>query len=106
ATVLRRLALLSHVFNVCRLEWHFESLVNPVEAISKPAPNNARDRRVAPAPAPERSECDDESSERRASDDELDLVINASDSAVLRDAVRFAVETAMRRGELTSLLWQ
>ncbi len=104
ATVLRRLALLSHVFNVCRLEWHFESLANPVEAITKPTPNNARDRRVAPAP--ERLQVDDESSDRRASDDELDLVITASDSAVLRDAVRFAVETAMRRGELTSLLWQ
>lgn len=33
ATVLRRLALLSHVFNVSRKEWGIESLLNPVEAI-------------------------------------------------------------------------
>ena len=38
ATVLRRLALLSHVFNVSRKEWGMESLLNPIEAIRKPQP--------------------------------------------------------------------
>lgn len=64
ATVLRRLSLLSHVVNVCRLEWHFESLANPVDAISKPAPNNARDRRIALAPS-EEGDAEEAQSDRR-----------------------------------------
>ncbi|WP_341461468.1 hypothetical protein [Kerstersia gyiorum] len=46
ATVLRRLAVLSHVFSVARKEWGMESLSNPVEVVRKPAANNARVRRV------------------------------------------------------------
>lgn len=34
ATVLRRLALLSHVFNIARKEWGMESLVNPLDGLS------------------------------------------------------------------------
>jgi integrase len=47
ATVLRRLAVLSHVFNIARKEWGMESLSNPVELVRKPQPNNARTRRIA-----------------------------------------------------------
>jgi len=104
ATVLRRLSLLSHVFNVCRLEWHFESLANPVDAISKPSPNNARDRRVALAPT-EGGGTDDAESERRLQVDELHHLLEATRSTVLRDAIVFAVESAMRRGEIAALKW-
>lgn len=47
ATVLRRLAVLSHLFNMARKEWGMEGLSNPVELIRKPQPNNARTRRIA-----------------------------------------------------------
>lgn len=46
ATVLRRLAVLSHVFNIARKEWGMENLSNPVELVRKPQPNNARTRRI------------------------------------------------------------
>lgn len=95
ATVLRRLALLSHVFSIARKEWGMESLANPVEAIRKPSPKNARTRRVA-----------DHSEEfGKCTTNELDLIKAASDSPFLSASIDLAVETAMRREEIVSLLW-
>lgn len=36
STVLRRLAVLSHVFTIARKEWGMESLSNPFELVRKP----------------------------------------------------------------------
>jgi len=108
ATVLRRLALLSHVFNVARKEWGMESLSNPVELVRKPQPNNARTRRIAPSgePATEVPDDGDPKSERGAQDGELERVIAASSSPLLPAIIWLAVETAMRRGEIVSLQWE
>jgi len=97
ATVLRRLAVLSHVFNVARKDWGMESLSNPVELISKPKLSNARSRRVAAI---------GEFEGRGAAEDELVRIIEASGSTVLPAVIRIAVETAMRRGEIVALQWQ
>jgi len=106
ATVLRRLAVLSHVFNVARKEWGMESLSNPVELVRKPQPNNARTRRIAVVDlSPVLSAGDEPESERGAQDGELERVIKASGSALLPSIILLAVETAMRRGEIVSLLW-
>ncbi|MGF6815879.1 integrase [Paraburkholderia atlantica] len=107
ATVLRRLAVLSHVFNVARKEWGMESLSNPVELIRKPQPNNARTRRIALGePAAGAPGVDDSESARGAQDGELERVVMASNSALLPAIVWLAVETAMRRGEIVSLRWE
>ncbi|MFU2071929.1 site-specific integrase [Bordetella hinzii] len=108
ATVLRRLAVLSHVFNVARKEWGMESLSNPVELVRKPQPNNARTRRIAHSSEPAAKTPDNGApeSERGAQDGELERVIAASNSALLPAIVWLAVETAMRRGELVSLEWK
>jgi integrase len=98
ATVLRRLALLSHLFTVARKEWGMESLANPIELIRKPKPNNSRTRRLA-ALEP------DHETQRGASDDELEALVRASRSAVLPAFARLAVETAMRRSEVGHLCW-
>jgi integrase len=99
ATVLRRLAVLSHVFNVARKEWGMESLANPVELVRKPSPNNARTRRiVATPPSSGRS--------RGRAHGELALVVEASESPMLPALVTLAVETAMRRGEIAALRWE
>ncbi|MFM0428455.1 site-specific integrase [Paraburkholderia aspalathi] len=106
ATVLRRLAVLSHVFNIARKEWGMESLSNPVELVRKPQPNNARTRRIAAndesVVLPDGAES---GSERGAQDGELERVVKASGSALLPSIIWLAVETAMRRGEIVSLLW-
>lgn len=108
ATVLRRLAVLSHVFNVARKEWGMESLSNPVELVRKPQPNNARTRRIASSgkPATEIPDDGDPESVRGAQDGELERVIAASSSTLLPAIIWLAVETAMRRGEIVSLQWE
>jgi len=99
ATVLRRLALLSHLFSTARKEWGMESVTNPVELIRKPSPNNARTRRIAPSPT---------SIGRRNGRtlDELERIVTASESSALPTILRLAVETAMRRSEIAGLRWE
>lgn len=101
ATVLRRLAVLSHVFNTARREWGMESLANPIELVRKPAPNNARTRRVATHPSTRHR-----SGRARRAHDELERVIAASESRWLPTIVTLSVETAMRRGEIAGLRWE
>jgi integrase len=107
ATVLRRLAVLSHVFNIARKEWGMESLSNPVELVRKPQPNNARTRRIAAThPAVDIPDAGDAESERGAQDGELERVVASSGSALLPAIIWLAVETAMRRGEIVALRWE
>lgn len=107
ATVLRRLAVLSHLFNIARKEWGMEGLSNPVELIRKPQPNNARTRRISAC----ESLCDPSSKDdpvpcRRAQVGELERVVAASGSPLLPFIIHLAVETAMRRGEIVGLRWE
>lgn len=97
ATVLRRIALLSHVFKIARHEWGMESLTNPIEFVTKPTPHNARTRRIAAAVAVVG---------RGAEDGELERVMACSGSTALPAIIRLAVETAMRRGEIVELRWE
>lgn len=107
ATVLRRLAVLSHVFSIARKEWGMESLSNPVELVRKPQANNARTRRIASAQLPADAEADVEAeSQRGAQEGELERVAAASGSALLPSIIWLAVETAMRRGEIVALQWK
>lgn len=99
ATVLRRLARLSHLFNTARKEWGMESLSNPVELVRKPTPNNARTRRVVAPPVGGRK------GGGRAAD-ELARISAASESRMLPAILTLAVETAMRRGEIAALRWE
>lgn len=107
ATVLRRLAVLSHVFNIARKEWGMESLSNPVDLVRKPQPNNARTRRIAAVDSlAEPPGYGDLQVEREPQRGELERVVAASESAILPSIVWLAVETAMRRGEIASLRWE
>lgn len=91
SSVTKLLALLSHLFAVARKEWGIET-DNPVKKISKPKVSNARDRRLTA--------------------DEWRYLLRALDeprarrNAWLAKIVRFAVETAMRQGEILALDWE
>lgn len=107
STVLRRLAVLSHVFTIARKEWGMESLMNPVELVRKPRPNDARTRRVVvDGPPLGRGDVGEEKSQRSAGDGELERVLAASGSILLPSIVWLAVETAMRRSEIAGLRWE
>ncbi len=95
ATVVRRLALLSHLFNIAHKEWALESLRNPVSLIRKPKVNNARERRpltninIPGEPS-----------------DELAWLVASVRNPQFGSFVTLAVETAMRRSEIISLRWE
>lgn len=88
ATVNRDLALLSHVFTVAIKDWGMESLRNPVALTRRPRTNNGRNRRLQPG-----------------EEDEL-LRRAQAYGGPLSDIITFALETAMRRGEIASLVWE
>ncbi len=96
ATVVRELALISHVFSVARIEWRMSSLVNPVEAIRKPKVDNARERRVLAASMRLGTQ-----PMKRVS--EIEALIDVAGSAELPAIVIVAIETAMRRSEIAAL---
>jgi integrase len=79
------LALLSHLFTIAIKEWGMAGLVNPVQQVRKPKLPSGRDRRLRPG--------------------ELEKIIEYSESPVLADVLRFAVETGMRRSELAGMTW-
>ena len=85
-TVRLELALLSHLFTIAVKEWGMAGLVNPVMQIRKPKLPRGRDRRLLPG--------------------ELERIVFSSESPILSDVVRFAIETGMRRGELSGMTWQ
>ncbi|MBA4151680.1 MAG: integrase [Acinetobacter sp.] len=97
ATVLRRIAFISHVFTIARKEWRMESINNPVELIRKPQPNNARTRRLNDHAVQHANGVDA---------NELDTIVAASGSDLLPAIVVLAIETAMRRGEIAGMQWE
>lgn len=88
-TVLRYLYVLSAVYEVAIKEWQWVS-ANPIRAIKKPAQNKSRDRVF--------------------SDAEIAAIMaNLSDGTEIQrtilDCFLFAIETAMRAGEIRGLEW-
>jgi integrase len=84
STVRRRLAIISHCFEIARKEWSIET-ANPVVAVRKPTVSNSRDRRV--------------------SAEEFEAILAASDSKDLVPVARLALQTAMRLSEIVGLKW-
>jgi Site-specific recombinase XerD len=86
-TIRLHLALLSHLFAVAKIEWDMEALDNPVQAVRKPKLPQGRDRRLV--------------------DDEESRLLAACQSVnpELALIVQFAIETAMRQGEILGMTW-
>ena len=87
-TVRLELALICHLFEIALKEWGMEGLSNPVKAIRKPKVSRGRDRRLT-------------------GDEEKRLLDYCStpDRKKLREAIRLAVATGMRRSERVGLKW-
>jgi integrase len=85
-TVIRELAILSSIINHARREWGL-TIINPVGMIKKPSCTPGRNRLL--------------------NDEELGRLFIQLEkiSPWYKPLVEFALETAMRRGELMSLLW-
>jgi len=85
STVNREMNLISHVFTICIKEWGMASLLNPVSQIRRPR--------------------NPESRERRLQFEELEKILEHTDSKILGPVVLFALETGMRRGEIAAMRW-
>ena len=82
------LAHLSHLYNVARKEWGMLDLMNPVELVRKPKLPQGRDRRLV------------------GDEEERLLSACSNTNPELADIVTFAIETAMRQGEILGLEWR
>ncbi|MHB8389914.1 MAG: site-specific integrase [Acidobacteriaceae bacterium] len=87
-TVVLYLGLLSHVFTIARQEWGMESLMNPVAFVRKPKLPPGRDRRLI-------------------GDEEAQLLKAARGyGGEIAALIPWAIETAMRRGEIATMRWE
>lgn len=88
ATVVRELGLLQHAYEVARRSWAFDGLRNPVKDVQRPKLPKGRTRRLNSA-------------------EEATLVSAASGvhNPLLIPIMLFALETAMRLGEIVSAKW-
>ena len=84
-TVRLELAVLSHLFETARKEWGMEGLSNPVKSIRMPSPPEGRDRRLRTG--------------------ELEKLLENTTEEMGR-IIRFALETGMRRSEITGMTWE
>ena len=88
ATVHRELGLFQQVLDQARREWGINLHDNPVKLVSRPRLDNARERRIEPL--------------------EEKYLLDATGACLtpwLRPMIEFALETAMRQGELCGLTW-
>ncbi len=88
-TVARELWLFQRTYDLARKEWGFPSLENAARDVSKPRQPRGRERRL-------------ESGEERRLLDAAATIKTANLQAI----IRFAIETAMRQGEILALDWR
>ena len=89
ATVIRELNTLSHCIDIARKEWGIVIYDNPCKLVRRPVAPKGRNRRL------------------RAGEEQK--LLDAADKGRnphMRSIIIFAIETAMRRGEIVSLLWE
>lgn len=99
SSIMKSLALLSHLFETARKEWSIE-VDNPVKKIGKPKVDNARERRLS---------AEEERYLLAALDEPGDAV--KTEKGDRRNEwtpkiARFAIETAARQSEILSLDWK
>ena len=103
STVVKELAIISHLFTIARTEWGHEGLSNPLEEVRKPKIDNARSRSFLPGEQDRLlAALDCQKGQTRAKNGTF---LVSSGNIWLRPFVELAIATAMRRGELLSLTW-
>lgn len=85
--VIHEIGLLNRVLKTAVIDWGIQLPTGiPTALVRKPAKQKGRDRRPMP--------------------DEIDKLLEASESNELRGIVLLAIETAMRRGEIVKARWE
>lgn len=89
ATVCRTLAIIHHALETAIIEWRLPISANPLKSVTRPRLNNQRVRRISTAEF-----------------ESIDDALKATRNPFVASALGLAVETGMRRSELTKLAWQ
>jgi integrase len=88
ATVAREVWLIQRTFDLARTDWGFSALENPARQVAKPRLPRGRERRLI-----------------AGEEEALLQAANAIRTPHLASIIRFALETAMRQGEIVALSW-
>jgi integrase len=94
STVVRRLAIMSHLFTIARKDWGMLYIDDPSKTLRKPIVQDARERRIIDNLFVAGKEIPT---------DELTWIIRNTNSKHLPTIINLAVETAMRRSEIINL---
>lgn len=94
ATVVRRLSLVSHLYTVAIKDWGLTYLNDPSKMLRRPIVVNARNRRVI---------TDITVAKKDVERSEVDWLKKNTRSKFLPTIIDFALETAMRRGEICQM---
>lgn len=97
ATIVRRFAILSHLYTVARKDWGYYQLDNPVMEVRKPKVRNERSRRVYTDIRVMGA------TEMQAPRVEVEWLATRTKSKYLYTIVQLAIETAMRRSEIVRI---
>ena len=89
ATVVKELNSLSHLFDVAIKDWGYPLVANPAKLVRRPKIARGRDRRLL-----------------TGEETKLFAACAKSNATMLLPIVQFAIETAMRMGEILSLEWR
>jgi integrase len=89
SSVVKEMNSLAHVVDIAIMDWGIPLHSNPAKLVRRPKVSRGRDRRLLP-------------------DEEARLFVSCgnSNARMLLPIVRFAIETAMRLGEILSLEWR
>lgn len=87
-TIARELGLLHTIIEVARLDWGVSIPHNVVAQVRRLPVRNARDRRLRPGEL-----------------QRLNEALKETRNSLIRPAILFAIQTALRRGELLNLTW-
>lgn len=87
-TIARELGLVHNVIEVARRDWGIGLADNVISKIRRLPVRNARDRRLKPGEL-----------------QRLQLALSSTRNSLIKPTISFAIETALRRGELLNLTW-
>jgi integrase len=106
ATIVRRLNLIQTIVEHARREWRIHLPENPARMVKRPAgADRKRDRVFAPVPEKSIGSAPEQELALKSEEERLLEACDNDGNRWLGPIVRFAIQTALRQGEIVGLRW-